>query len=200
MKDAQAFYEGKGDVVTGVELKLDDIDEARAVGKKLFDDLGGPPYRVIDWEELNHNLFAALATQKVAITVILTIIIIVAAFNIIAAMTMLVIGKSKEIAILKSMGMRSAGVARVFQTAGLLIGLIGTGCGLAIGLTTIAILRRYDYQLDPHVYLIDRLPVKVNPDELVMTACITLAICLLATLYPAIKAARLPPVEGLRYE
>ncbi len=200
LPDAQAFYEGKGDVVTGVELKLDDIDEARAVGKKLFDDLGGPPYRVIDWEELNHNLFAALSTQKVAITVILTIIIIVAAFNIIAAMTMLVIGKAKEIAILKSMGMRSAGVARVFQAAGLLIGVLGTACGLAIGLTTIAILRRYDYQLDPHVYLIDRLPVKVNLDEVVMTACITLAICLLATLYPAIKAARLPPVEGLRYE
>ncbi len=200
LKDAQSFYEGQGDVVTGVELKLDDIDEARAVGQKLYNDLGGPPYRVIDWEELNHNLFAALRTQKVAITVILTIIIIVAAFNIIAAMTMLVIGKAKEIAILKSMGMRATGVARVFQTTGLLIGVIGTACGLGIGLTTIAILRRYNYQLDPHVYLIDQLPVKVNVDELVMTACITLAICLLATLYPAIKAARLPPVEGLRYE
>ena len=68
LKDAQSFYEGQGDVVTGVELKLDDIDEARAVGQKLYDDLGGPPYRVIDWEELNHNLFAALRTQKVAIT------------------------------------------------------------------------------------------------------------------------------------
>lgn len=200
LPDAQAFYEGKGDVVTGVDLKLDDIDAARDLGKKLYDELGGPPYRVIDWEELNHNLFAALRTQKVAITVILTVIVIVAAFNIIAAMTMLVIGKAKEIAILKSMGMRSAGVARVFQMAGLLIGIIGTSCGMAVGLTTIAVLRRYDYQLDPHVYLIDRLPVKVNPDELVMTACITLAICLLATLYPAIKAARLPPVEGLRYE
>jgi lipoprotein-releasing system permease protein len=198
--DAQSFYEGRGDIVTGVELKLDDIDRARDVAQKLDDELGGLPYDVIDWERLNHNLFAALRTQKVAITVILTIIIIVAAFNIIAAMTMLVIGKAKEIAILKSMGMRATGVARVFQAAGLFIGLIGTGCGLAVGLTTIAVLRRYDYQLDPHVYLIDRLPVKVNPDELVMTACITLAICLLATLYPAIKAARLPPIDGLRYE
>ncbi|MGZ3406323.1 MAG: FtsX-like permease family protein [Polyangia bacterium] len=201
IKDAQAFFfPGQGDVVTGVELKLDDIDAARDVGKKLYDELGGPPYRVIDWEELNHNLFAALRTQKVAITVILTVIIIVAAFNIIAAMTMLVIGKSKEIAILKSMGMRSSGVARVFMTTGLLIGMLGTACGLAIGLTTIAILRRYNYQLDPHVYLIDQLPVKVNVDELVMTACITLAICLVATIYPALKAAWLPPVEGLRYE
>jgi lipoprotein-releasing system permease protein len=200
LTDAQSFYEGKGDVVTGVELKVDDIDRARDIGQKLYNDLGGAPYRVVDWEELNHNLFAALRTQKVAITVILTVIIIVAAFNIIAAMTMLVIGKAKEIAILKSMGMRATGVARVFQTAGLLIGVIGTSCGLVVGLTTIAILRRYHYQLDPHVYLIDQLPVKVNVDELVMTACITLAICLLATLYPAVKAARLPPVEGLRYE
>jgi lipoprotein-releasing system permease protein len=200
LPDAQQFYAGQGDVVTGVELRVDDIDGARDVGQKLYNDLGGSPYRVIDWEELNHNLFAALRTQKVAITSILTMIIIVAAFNIIAAMTMLVIGKAKEIAILKSMGMRSVGVARVFCTAGVLIGVIGTACGLVVGLTTIAILRRYNYQLDPHVYLIDQLPVKVNVDELVMTACITLAICLVATLYPAIRAARLPPVEGLRYE
>jgi lipoprotein-releasing system permease protein len=187
-------------VVTGVELKLDDIDRALAVAHKLYDDLGGPPYRVIDWEELNHNLFTALRMQKVAITVILTLIVIVAAFNIIAAMTMMVIGKAKEIAILKSMGMRSAGVARVFQTAGLVMGCIGIGFGISVGLATIAILRRYNYQLDPHVYLIDQLPVKVNPDEMVMTACITLIICFVATLYPALKAARLPPVEGLRYE
>ncbi|MCU1280488.1 MAG: hypothetical protein JWM53_4034, partial [bacterium] len=201
LASAQAFfYPTRGDVVSGVQLRLDDIETAHDVSKKLSDDLGGLTYRVIDWEELNHNLFAALRTQKVAITLILTIIVIVAAFNIIAAMTMLVIGKSREIAILKSMGMRATGVARLFQTTGLIIGVIGIGCGLAVGLMTIAILRRYGYQLDPHVYLIDRLPVKVNLDELVMTACITLAICLLATLYPAIRAARMPPVDGLRYE
>jgi lipoprotein-releasing system permease protein len=201
LAEAQAFfYPGQGDIVTGVQLRVDDIDAAHAVSEKLSSALGADAYEVIDWERLNHNLFAGLRTQKVAITLVLTLIIIVAAFNIIAAMTMLVIGKAKEIAILKSMGMRSTGVARVFQVTGLVIGAIGTGCGLAVGLVTIAILGRYRYQLDPHIYLIDQLPVKVNLDELVMTTCITLAICLLATLYPAIRAARMPPVDGLRYE
>jgi lipoprotein-releasing system permease protein len=199
LADAQA-YKGLGDVVTGVELKLDDVDEAVRVAKRLYNDLGGPPYRVIDWEELNHNLFAALKMQKTAITVILTLIVIVAAFNIIAAMMLLVIGKQREIAILKSMGMRSHGVARVFHVAGALIGVFGIGCGLTAGMMVVSVLRRYKYQLDPHVYLIDQLPVKINPDEVVMTAFITLAICFLATLPPALRAARLAPVEGLRYE
>ncbi len=197
--DAQA-YTGSGDVVTGVELKLDDVDKAQAVAKTLYANLGGPPYRVIDWEELNHNLFTALRMQKVIITVILTLIVIVAAFNIIAAMTLLVIGKTKEIAILKSMGMRSAGVARLFQAAGLVMGGLGITCGLGVGAATVAVLRRYNYQLDPHVYLIDQLPVKVNADEVLLTAGITLAICFVATLVPALQAARLEPVEGLRYE
>ena len=192
--------DGSGDLVTGVELKIDDVDKAQAVAKTLYKSLGGPPYHVIDWEELNHNLFTALQMQKVAITVILTLIVIVAAFNIIAAMTLLVIGKAKEIAILKSMGMRSAGVARLFQAAGLVMGGLGIGCGLGVGAATVAVLRRYNYQLDPHVYLIDHLPVRVNPDEVVMTACITLAICFLATLVPALQAARQSPVDGLRYE
>lgn len=197
--DAQA-YSGSGDLVTGVELKVDDVDAAQAVGKELYKVLGGSPFKVIDWEELNHNLFAALRMQKVAITVILTLIVIVAAFNIVAAMTLLVIGKAKEIAILKSMGMRSAGVARLFQAAGLVMGGLGISCGLGVGATTVGVLRRYNYQLDPHVYLIDQLPVKVNSDEVIMTACITLAICFLATLVPALQAARQAPVDGLRYE
>jgi lipoprotein-releasing system permease protein len=200
LKDAQEDFETQHDTVTGVELKLDDIDAAMKVAKKLYGELGGPPYKVIDWEELNHNLFAALGMQKVALTVILTLIVIVAAFNIIAAMTLLVLGKQREIAILKSMGMRSAGVARTFQAAGQLIGALGVGCGLVAGASVITCLRRFHYALDPKVYMIDSLPVKVNPDEVLLTVAVTWAICTLATLYPALKAAKLAPVDGLRYE
>ena len=106
----------------------------------------------MDWEELNHNLFTALRTQKVALVIFLTLIILVAAFNIVAAMTMLVIDKTKEIAILKSMGMRSASVARVFQIAGLVIGDVGTLAGIGLGLLLCAVVQRYGYHLDPKVY------------------------------------------------
>lgn len=199
LKEAQRFY-AAGDVVTGVEMKLDDIDQARAVAHRIAKDLGGTPYRVIDWEELNHNLFTALKMQKSALVIFLTLIILVAAFNIVAAMTMLVIDKTKEIAILKSMGMRSLNVARLFQLAGLTIGAVGTACGIGLGLLCCAVVERYGYHLDAKVYLIDKLPVQVNASELVMTAAITLAICFLATIYPSLKAAALRPVDGLRYE
>ena len=199
LKEAQRFY-STGDVVTGVEMKLDDINQARAVAHKLFQDLGGTPYRVIDWEELNHNLFTALKMQKTALVVFLTLIILVAAFNIVAAMTMLVIDKTKEIAILKSMGMRSVNVARLFQLAGPTIGAVGTACGLGLGLLCCAVVERYGYHLDAKVYLIDKLPVQVNLNELLLTAGITLVICFIATLYPSLKAAGLHPVDGLRYE
>jgi lipoprotein-releasing system permease protein len=199
LKEAQRFY-SSGDVVTGVEMKLDDIGAAPAVAHQLFKDLGGTPYRVIDWEELNHNLFTALKMQKTALVIFLTLIILVAAFNIVAAMTMLVIDKTKEIAILKSMGMRSSSVARLFQLAGLTIGAVGTAAGLGLGLLCCAVVERYGYHLDAKVYLIDKLPVQINLNELLLTAGITLVICFIATLYPSLKAAGLRPVDGLRYE
>jgi lipoprotein-releasing system permease protein len=199
LKEAQALF-GGGDVVTGVEMRLDDVDRAPEVGRRLHAALGGSPFRVIDWEELNHNLFTALRTQKVALVIFLTLIILVAAFNIVAAMTMMVIDKTKEVSILKSMGMRSLGVARIFQVAGLTIGGIGIVVGELVGLLICAVVARFGYALDPSVYLIDRLPVDVSAPELALTAVITMAICFVATLYPSLKAAALRPVEGLRYE
>lgn len=199
LPEAQALL-GAGDVVTGVELRIDDIYKSGEVARAVKTALGEGPYRVMDWRELNHNLFTALLLQKVVLGLILTLIVIVAACSIIATLTMLVVDKTREIAVLKSLGMRSSGVARVFQTAGMTIGVLGTVSGLAVGLAACFLVSRFGYHLDPRVYLIDRLPVTVHPRELVLTAVVTLVICFLATLYPSLRAASLPPVEGLRHE
>jgi lipoprotein-releasing system permease protein len=199
LKDSQALLGGQ-DYVTGVELRVDDIDRAPALAKSLLDKLGGSPMRTLDWQELNHNLFTAVRTQKVVLVIFVTLIILVAALNIIAALTVLVIDKTREVAILKSMGLPPAGAARIFQVAGLSIGGIGTVMGLLLGLLLCAVVSRYGYALDPHVYLIDRLPIRVSPIELVYTVGVTLVICFVATLYPSVRASNLEPVDGLRYE
>jgi lipoprotein-releasing system permease protein len=199
IKEAQDFV-GQGDIVTGVEMKVDDVDRASKIARSLEHKLGGEPYTVVDWRELNNNLFTALTIQKVALLIFLTLIIIVAAFNMVAALTMMVLDKVKEIAILKSMGGSAMGVARLFQVVGMTIGGIGTAVGLALGILICEVIARYGYQLDAKVYLIDQLPIATNPLEVALVGAITLAICFVATLYPALKASSLRPVEGLRYE
>jgi lipoprotein-releasing system permease protein len=191
---------GAGDVVMGVELRIDDINRAQEVSKDLLKELGGTPFRVIDWEELNHNLFTALKMQKVLLLIFLTLIVVVAAFNIVAALTMLVIDKTKQIAIFKAMGMTAATVGQIFSWVGLIIGAVGTAAGVLLGLLVCAVVQQYGYALDPKVYLIDKLPVRVSLDEIGLVALITMVICFLATLYPVVKAGRMRPVDGLRYE
>jgi lipoprotein-releasing system permease protein len=199
LKEAQDFL-GEGDVVTGVEMKLADVNKAREVARQLDKKLGGEPFMVVDWRELNNNLFTALTIQKIALLVFLTLIIIVAAFNMVAALTMMVIDKFKEIAILKSMGATSMGVAALFQVVGMTIGGLGTLVGLGLGMVLGKVVAHYGYPLDPKVYLIDKLPIRVDPMEVALVGVITLVICFVATLYPALKASSLRPVEGLRYE
>jgi lipoprotein-releasing system permease protein len=199
LREAQDFL-GQGDVVTGVEMKLADVNQARAVAHTLDHELGGEPFMVVDWRELNNNLFTALTIQKIALLVFLNLIIIVAAFNMVAALTMMVLDKVKEIAILKSMGAASSGVASLFQVVGMTIGGIGTALGTGLGILLCTVVAHYGYPLDPKVYLIDRLPIEVNASEVALVALITLVICFVATLYPALKASGLRPVEGLRYE
>jgi lipoprotein-releasing system permease protein len=196
---AQDFL-GEGDVVTGVEMKLSDVDRAPKVARALEKALGGEPYVVLDWRELNNNLFTALTIQKIALLVFLTLIIIVAAFNMVAALTMMVLDKVKQIAIMKSMGSSAAGIAGIFQVVGMTIGGIGTALGLTLGVILCNVVQRYGYPLDPKVYLIDQLPIRVDPFEVALVGGITLVICFVATLYPALKASALHPVEGLRYE
>ncbi len=199
LADAMDLW-GQGNQVLGVELKVADVERASKIARKLEAKLGGAPYLVQDWNELNRNLFTALTLQKIVLLIILTLIIAVATFNMVSALTMMVIDKTREIAILKSMGATSGGIARLFQVVGLAIGGVGTVFGLAIGLTLCEVVERYNYRLDPRVYLIDRLPISVNPLEVALVALITMVISGLATLFPAAKASSLTPVEGLRYD
>jgi lipoprotein-releasing system permease protein len=184
--------------VFGVELRFADAYQAITMAKEVRRRLPGP-YRVVDWQELNHNLFTALKTQKVAISLLLVLIILVAAFNIIASLTMIVLSKVREIAILGSMGARSAMLARLFLVAGTSVGAVGTAIGIACGLLVCGLAQAYGYPLDPKVYLIGQLPVQVAPREIVAVAAATLAICVLATLYPSLRASRLRAVDGLRH-
>jgi lipoprotein-releasing system permease protein len=184
--------------VTGLEVRVRSVDKARGIGEQLVQRIGGAPYRSLDWEELNHNLFTALALQKAVLTLVLFLIILVAAFNIVASLTMMVIDKTREVAILKAMGMSEPAIASVFRIAGMAIGTLGICLGIGMGLWVCLIVRKLHYLLDAKVYMIDKLPTQISPTEIIWTAALTLLIALFATLYPSINAARLKPVDGLR--
>jgi len=199
LQDTQDLV-GRGDQVMGVELKVKDVDRAEEIAEKLEKQLGGPPYQVQDWYDLNHNLFTALNLQKFALVVILTLIILVAAVNMVSALIMMVADKTREIAILKSMGATSASVAWTFQIVGVVIGSIGMTIGVALGLAICYVVSSYGYHLDPKVYLIDKLPIEVRWFEVVLVSGITMAVSVLVTLFPALGASSLRPAEGLRYD
>jgi lipoprotein-releasing system permease protein len=185
-------------LVSGVELRFADPMAALTASQDVQHRLGSP-HHLVDWKELNGNLFRALLLQKVFIALILVIIVVVAAFNIVASLTMIVLSKVREVAILKSMGASSTMVARIFLIGGTTVGLIGTGLGIGYGLLVCLLARLYGYPLDPKVYLIGELPVQIRPEELVGVALATILISWLATLYPSMRASRLGAVEGLRY-
>jgi lipoprotein-releasing system permease protein len=185
-------------LVSGVELRFSDPMLALTMGKEVQRRLGSP-HHLVDWKELNGNLFRALLIQKVFIALILVIIVVVAAFNIVASLTMIVLSKVREVAILKSMGASSTMVARIFLIGGTTVGLIGTGLGIGYGLLVCLLARLYGYPLDPKVYLIGELPVQIRPEEIIGVAAATILISWLATLYPSLRASRLGAVEGLRY-
>ncbi len=196
--EAQRLF-GQGDSVMGVEIRLHDLERAPEVARRILRILDGP-YGAVDWRELNHTVFEALEIQKIALTFVIATIILVAAFNVIATLIMVVLEKKREVAILKAMGARDASVLAIFMMQGSVVGLIGTALGLVLGAGACAYLARYPFPLDTRVYLIDHLPVRASVLEVVLTAVIALAICVLATLVPSWWAARLRPAEAVRYE
>lgn len=197
--EAQAFY-GQGDSVTGVEMKVDDIDRAGEVKRNVEEALHASVYHVMDWMDLNYGLFTALLIQQIGMSVVLALIIVVAAFTVIATLIMVVLDKKKEISLLKALGAKDGAILRVFLYQGGLIGLLGTSLGLFIGWLCCKVILAYGFPLDPKVYFISELPVVVRPTEFVITGVFSIAICLVATIFPALYAANLRPAEGLRAE
>jgi lipoprotein-releasing system permease protein len=197
LAEAQAFYDS-GDTVTGVEMKVNDIDRARQIGQEIDRRLGNGIYRIMDWEELNHGLFTALRIQQILMSLVLALIIVVAAFTVVATLIMVVLEKKKEIAVLKAMGATDTSLLRAFLYQGAIIGLVGTGIGLVLGLAVCKGLLIYGFPLDPKVYFISRLPVEVRPEQFLMVGVFAVLVCLVACAWPAFYAARLRPAEGFR--
>ncbi len=197
LTEAQSFFRMKDNIV-GLEMKFRDVDQARGVGRKVVAALKGFPFRSKDWADLNRNLFSALKLEKLAMAIILTFIVLVACFNILSTLIMLVLEKTKEISILKAMGARDASVMKIFVIEGVTIGSIGTAIGLMMGLASCSFVQRFGLRLDSDVYYISYLPVLVDAGQFALVACVSVCLTYLATLYPAIKASRLSPVDGLR--
>lgn len=197
--EAQTFL-SLGDSVTGLELRVRDIYRADRVRKELAAELGDG-YKVQDWMQLNRNLFSALKLEKLAMFIILTLTILVAAFNIVSTLIMVVMEKTKDIAILKSIGATGPMVMKIFMYQGLVIGGLGTVLGLMGGVVLCWLLAKYQFiQLPADVYYITTLPVNMELTDILAITASAVVISFTATLYPAWQASRLRPVEALRYE
>ncbi|MFO0586173.1 MAG: ABC transporter permease [Polyangiaceae bacterium] len=195
--EAQEFYD-HGDTVTGIEMTVDDIDRAGAMAKQMEAMLPSGIYNTMDWEELNHGLFTALRIQQIGMSAVLALIILVAAFTVVATLIMVVLDKKKEIAVMKAMGATDEEILRIFFYQGSIIGVTGTTLGLLLGLVVCKGLLVYGFPLDPKVYFVSHLPVDLRPFEFLLTGAIAIAICMVATLLPSLYAARLIPAEGFR--
>lgn len=199
IKSAQEFF-GYGNAVSGIQLRLDDIYKASLVRDSVNKKVGFP-YYARDWMQMNRNLFSALKLEKFAMFIILILIVLVASFNIVSTLMMNVMEKQKEIAILKAMGAKNQGIMMVFMIQGLLIGIIGTMIGVTGGYVLGKIINNYEIiKLPADVYYLSKLPVKMKLIDFIAVSLSAIVISFLSTLYPSYYAAKLNPVEPLRYE
>jgi lipoprotein-releasing system permease protein len=183
-----------------IELRVDDMFRAQEVAETLASHVG-PDYRAQDWADMNKSLFQALWLEKMAMSITIGLIVMVAALNIIASLILLVMEKTRDIAILKTMGSSSASIRRIFMFQGLIIGLVGTIAGAALGCTLIYVLDRFRLiSVDLSVYQISYVPFRLQPLDFVVVIVAAVAICFLATIYPSRQAAKLDPAQALRYQ
>lgn len=207
LRSCQDFLQ-MGDSVTGIDIKVDDIYKADSIARRIQSKLGFP-FWANNWMQMNKNLFAALKLEKRVMFIILSLIVLVAAFNIISALIMIVMEKSKDIAILKSMGATSRSIMKIFIYQGLIVGVIGTFLGCIAGLSVALNLQKvslfvekiFHFKILPgDVYYLSELPSQVNYGDVIVIVIGTLLVCFLSTIYPSLRASRLDPAEALRYE
>jgi len=199
LSDAQRLF-GLGDLISVLEFKVDDIYKAGDVGKAL-EQAAGPGFMSTSWMEQSKALFRALRLERVVTFITIGLIVFVAALNILISLTMMVMEKTKDIAVLMSMGTRKSQVRRMFVAQGVLIGVIGTAIGLVLGYAISWAGGHYHLiSLSPEVYSIDYVPFAPRGIDGVLVALVAIGISFIATMYPSWSAARILPAEALRYE
>ena len=199
IKDAERFFDFEA-ATRGLGVRVKDIYRADKVDAKIMNLLASPAYGSNNWIQMNRNLFSYIKVEKILMFLLLTLIILIAAFNLVAMLTMVIMEKRNEIGILRSMGASSKGVMSIFMLQGSFIGAAGTAFGVVAGLLICAVLREVRIDLPPDVYFINTLPVLVKWSDIVLVSLASLGICFTATVYPSWEACRMPPLDAIRYD